>query len=85
MIGELSVRCVGAYGPQEKDCIERKHKFWERLSKEVEEAQEYDSAFILQMDGNLWAGKEIIKNDVHNCNQNGKLFHEFLKKSHSCQ
>ena len=71
---------MGAYGPQEKDCIERKHKFWERLSTEVEEAQENNLAFILQMDGNLWAGKEIIKNDVHDCNQNGKLFHEFLKK-----
>ena len=64
----------------EKDYIERKHKFWERLSTEVEEAQENNLAFILQMDGNLWAGKEIIKNDVHDCNQNGKLFHEFLKK-----
>ena len=32
------------------------------------------------MDGNLWAGKEVIKNDVHECNNNGKLFQEFLKK-----
>ena len=32
------------------------------------------------MDGNLWAGRTIIKDDPHNCNQNGKLFQEFLVK-----
>ena len=78
--GELIVRCVGAYGPQENDQVDRKHKVWERLSKEVDEANEKDDAFILQMDGNLWAGKEVIKNDVHECNNNGKMFQEFLKK-----
>ena len=79
-VGEIIIRCVGAYGPQEKDPIERKNKFWERLSHEVEKAQETNAAFILQMDGNLWAGKEIIENDVHDCNQNGKMFVEFMKK-----
>ena len=79
-IGELLVRCVGAYGPQENDLVDRKVKFWERLSLEVEEAQENDTAFILQMDGNLWAGKNIIKNDVHDQNHNGKMFQEFLTK-----
>ena len=79
-VGDLIIRCVGAYGPQEKDAIERKNKFWERLSHEVEEAQMNNSAFIIQMDGNLWAGKEIMKNDVHDCNQNGKMFRKFLKK-----
>ena len=79
-LGDILVRCVGAYGPQENDLVDKKHKFWERLSVEVEAAQENDTAFILQMDGNLWAGKEIIQNDVHEQNQNGKMFQEFLKK-----
>ena len=78
--GELVVRCVGAYGPQETNSVDRKQKFWERLSKEVIDADENDDAFILQMDGNLWAGTEIIKRDPHSCNQNGKHFKEFLIK-----
>ena len=32
------------------------------------------------MDGNLWAGKQIMKNDAYEQNQNGKMFQEFLKK-----
>ena len=31
------------------------------------------------MDGNLWAGPEVVKNDPHKCNQNGQLFRDFLK------
>ena len=30
------------------------------------------------MDGNLWAGKSIIKDDPREQNQNGKLFQKFL-------
>ena len=32
------------------------------------------------MDGNLWAGPEVVKGDPNECNQNGRLFKEFLKK-----
>ena len=76
----MKIRCIGAYGPQEKDSIEKKNNFWARLSKEVEEAQEEDLGMIFQMDGNLWAGNEIVKGDPNLCNGNGKLFKEFLLK-----
>ena len=79
-LGDIYVRCLAGYGPQEKDPSERKLSFWSRLSKEVIEAQENESAFILQMDGNLWAGNEVIKGDVRECNQNGKLLKDFLVK-----
>ena len=59
-IGELLVLCVGV-GPQENNMVERKIKFWERLSSEVEEAHENDTAFILKIDENLWAGQNIVK------------------------
>ena len=32
------------------------------------------------MDGNLWAGSSLIKDDPNPCNANGKLFKEFLNK-----
>ena len=47
------VRCVAGYGPQEKDAIEKKNAFWDRLSNEADDASENDAGFILQMDGNL--------------------------------
>ena len=36
---------------------------------------------ILQMDGNLWTGSNIIKNDPNKQNQNGKIFENFLQKN----
>ena len=79
-MSSLRVRCVGAYGPQENDIIEKKKAFWERLSEEVENADEKDAGFILRMDGNLWAGQGVVNGDPNQRNQNGKLFNEFLAK-----
>ena len=56
--------------------INKKKAFWERLSEEVEN----EAGFLLQMDGNLWAGSAVIKGDPNECNQNGRLFKDFLKK-----
>ena len=58
--------------------MKKKDKFWSRLSEEVEEAYENDLAIIFQMDGNLWAGPEVVKGDPNKCNANGKLFKKFL-------
>ena len=57
------IRLVCGYGPQENDTTERKDKFWKYLNKEVESATKDGAAFVLQMDGNLWAGNHIIPND----------------------
>ena len=75
----LEIRCICGYGPQENHSLDKKNKFWSRLATEVEIALENDKAIILQMDGNLWAGPEVVKNDPHKCNQNGQLFRDFLK------
>ena len=71
-------RCVAAYGPQDGDKMEKKTKFWSKLSNEVENASLAECGFILQMDGNLKAGPEIIPGDPHPINVNGKMFKEFL-------
>ena len=75
----MEIRCICAYGPQENHSMDKKSKFWARLATEVEHAVENEKAVILQMDGNLWAGQEVVKNDPHRCNQNGQLFRDFLK------
>ena len=71
----MKIRCVVAYGCQENDNIERKEAFWKYLDEDVQQASISGSGFILQFDGNLWAGKEIIPGDPNKQNRNGKLFH----------
>ena len=77
----MKIRCVVAYGPQENQIIEKKNAFWGFLDEEVQFAKLSGSGFILQFDGNLWAGKEIIPGDPRLQNQNGKLFESFLNRN----
>ena len=57
------IRLICGYGPQEYDKKDRKDKFWAYLHSEVENAINNGAAIVIQMDGNLWAGKNIIKSD----------------------
>ena len=83
LIEGKSIRIINAYGPQMCDSNERKTKFWERIQEEISEAQDNDISIILQMDGNLHAGSEVIKNDPNVVNGNGLLFRELLKNNPS--
>ena len=63
--------------------------FWEYLNTEVQNAAVEGAGFILQMDGNLWAGENIMKGDLNIQNQNGKIFEQFFSnksefKCHQC-
>ena len=80
-LSKMKIRCVVAYGPQENQIIEKKNAFWGFLDEEVQFAKLSGSGFILQFDGNLWAGKEIIPGDPRLQNQNGKLFESFLNRN----
>ena len=75
------IRLIRGYGPQEYDKKERKEAFWNYLNSETQKAQQDGAGLIIQMDGNLWAGKEIVPNDPKNQNQNGKYFDQFLQKN----
>ena len=68
------------YGPQESDTKERKLKLWDYLNIEVQRASSAGSSITIRMDGNLWAGKDIIEDDPNIQNQNEKLFKDFLQK-----
>ena len=71
------IRLICGYGPQEYD---KKDKFWAYLHSEVENAMNNGYAIVIQMDGNLWAGKHIIKNDPSMQYQNDKYFKKFLQQ-----
>ena len=80
-IKNMKIRCCAAYGPQENDKTEKKEAFWDHLDKEVDEAEKSGAGFILQFDGNLWAGDEIIPDDPRPQNKNGKIFQQFLLRN----
>ena len=81
VLKDMKIRCVVAYGCQENDLNDRKESFWEYLDDDVQQAAIAGSGFILQFDGNLWAGKDIIPGDPNIQNRNGKLFQEFLERN----
>ena len=45
-VKQFEIRCIVAYGPQEKDKVEGKLIFWARLAQKIEEAHENDFAII---------------------------------------
>ena len=69
------------YGVQENAPKEKKDKFWEFIEMEVSQAEAEGQGVIIQMDGNLHAGKDLIKEDPNPQNTNGKLFINFLKRN----
>ena len=79
-VKDMKIRCCIAYGCQENELIERKEAFWSYLDEDVLEADNSESGFILQMDGNLWAGNHVIPGDPRPQNRNGKMFQEFLER-----
>ena len=80
-VKSMKIRCCVAYGCQENASITKKDKFWQYLKEDVAIAHNTDSGFILQFDGNLWAGPEIIPGDPRPQNRNGKIFENFLSEN----
>ena len=74
-------RLICGYGPQETDPKDRKDKYWEYLNVETQNATNEGAGVIIQMDGNIWAGKNIIPDDPNKQNQNGRMFENFLFKN----
>ena len=79
-VKNMKIRCCVAYGCQENSLVEKKKNFWDFIEEEVISAWDSGSGFILQFDGNLWAGSNIIPGDPRKQNNNGKLFQDFLSR-----
>ena len=80
-VQNMKIRCCVAYGCQESELNDKKELFWKYLDEEVEEAAKDGSGLIIQFDGNLWAGSQMIPNDPRPQNRNGKFFENFLKRN----
>ena len=49
-VKEFPIRIVVAYGPQENALLEKKHKFWEFIEKEPNQAELEGDALLIQME-----------------------------------
>ena len=74
---KIIISCTSAYGPQQRDSLARKNRFWEHLDKVADIAWTEGKGFYLQGDLNAWLGSEIIPGDPNIQNENGKLFNSF--------
>ena len=81
VLGKIPVNIVVAYGPQETALKEKKERFWNFLEEEANKAELLDHGLLIQMDGNLHSGPELIRDDPNPQNRNGKLFMEFLERN----
>ena len=81
VVGPLPIRIINAYGAQETAPKEKKEKLWNFIEEEVIKAEIDGHGIIIQMDGNLHAGPELVKNDPNPQNNNGKMFMEFLERN----
>ena len=77
---KMVISCTSAYGPQQRDSLEKKSRFWEYLDKVTDVAWKEGKGFYLQGDLNAWLGSDIIPGDPNIQNENGKLFNGFLKR-----
>ena len=77
----MKIRCCTGYGCQEGELKEKKEAFWDYLDTDVIEAKKEGAGLIIQMDGNLWGGEEIVKNDPRPQNSNGLIFKNFLEQN----
>ena len=81
VVGDISIRVVSGYGPQENANISIKEKFWEFLEEEINQAHIENQGLLLQMDGNLHAGPQLLEKDPNPQNKNGKMFMNFLERN----
>ena len=63
VVNEVHIRTVLYYDPQENAMKDKKDKFWEFIEQEVNQAELDEHGLIIQMDGNLHAGPELVKQD----------------------
>ena len=81
VVGDIPIRVIVGYGVQENAPREKKEKFWDFLEKEILQAETENQGVLIQIDGNLHAGSNLIKNDPNPQNQNGKIFMDFLQRN----
>ena len=81
-VGEIKIRTINAYGPQETDTKEKIDEFWQELEMHIVDAKTEDCGILIEMDANAKLGSEIILNDPNNMSNNGKILLGLMNRQH---
>ena len=73
-VGDFPIRVITAYGAQENATKEKKEKVWTFIEEELNIAEQEGHGLIVQMDGNLHAGPDLLKEDPNPQNKTEKCF-----------
>ncbi len=80
-VGNINVRFINAYGPQEDDKEELVFAFYEKLEEEVILAKQGGCQLIIECDANAKLGSEIIKGAPDNQSKNGILLWSLIERN----
>ena len=72
-VGNLKIRIMNAYGPQEDDEAKTINQFWQAVETEVIIAKQEECLIVLQLDANAKIGKELLPNDPNSRSKNGQI------------
>ena len=79
-IGNVKLRIMNAYGPQEDDEVKNINQFWQAVETEILFAKQEECLIILQMDANAKIGREILQNDPNSRSNNGQLLIDMVQR-----
>lgn len=79
-IGNLKLRILNGYGPQEIDDTITINTFWQSLELEIINAKEDGCLILLQLDANAKLSSEILKNDPNSISNNGKILLDLVRR-----
>ena len=77
-VGNLNVRIINGYGPQEDEKQQVIFNFWQEIEKEIIAAKADNCCVIIQCDANAKLGKTVISNDSHEMSSNGNILWDIL-------
>ena len=71
--GDVDIRFINGYGPQECDNKINVNSFWQEIEIAIESAKEENCLVILQMDANAKLGKHISLEIQMKCLRMGRF------------
>jgi hypothetical protein len=77
-VGNLNVRIINGYGPQEDEKQQVIFNFWQEIEKEIIAAKADNCCVIIQCDANAKLGKTVISSDSHEMSSNGNILWDIL-------
>ena len=83
-IGNREIRVMSGYGPQESWSPDQREPFFQALEEEIIKADLEGKSVIIEADFNSKLGNEIIPNDPHSQDKNGKILADIIRRQNLC-